>query len=170
MKRTLNIGAGRRVYKTYPTPEYECVNVDERTLSGIDYVCDVRKLRFGDEEFDFVLASDIIEHFPIKEVDNILTEWKRVLKVGGIIEFRLPNLEEIVADYLRRRNEDRSNGEPICGYFSWLIFGGQDYKGNFHYTGYDRRLFKHVCERNGLIEVSWKKEGYNMVAKMRKDK
>jgi hypothetical protein len=48
------------------------------------------------------------------------------------------------------------------------LYGGQDYKGNFHYVGFDRRFFRYVCEGVGLKEVDWKKDGYNMVVKMKK--
>ena len=172
MKLTLNLGCGDRTYDTYPSPGYKCINYDDRAnLKRVDEIGDVKDLsRFPNEHFDYILASDIIEHFPIAETNRILTEWKRVLIVGGVIEFRLPNIEAIVEDYLRRKNENRKDtpGVPICHYFSWLINGGQDYPGNFHHASYDRRLFKYVCEKNGLQEINWKKDGYNMVTKYRK--
>ncbi len=173
MKLCLNIGSGDRTYDFYPTKEYKCVNFDIRSnLNRVDEVGDVRDLsRFPNEYFDMALASDIIEHFKILEVDSVLREWCRVLKVGGLIEFRLPNLEAIVTDYLRRKDENRSDmpgNVPITHYFNWLLGGGQDYDYNIHYTFYDRRLFKYVCERNGLQEVDWKKDGYNMIVKCKK--
>lgn len=172
MKLTLNVGCGDRTFDKYPAG-HKCINYDERAnLKKVDEVGDVRDLsRFPDEHFDYILASDIIEHFPISETDKILTEWKRVLKVGGIIEFRLPNIEAIVSDYLKRKDENRNDvpdNIPICHYFSWLINGGQDYPGNFHHTCYDHRLFKYICEKNGFKEIDWKKDGYNMVTKYRK--
>ena len=171
-KITLNIGCGERTFKEYPKG-HKCINVDERDLNNVDKVMDVRKLDFPDEYFDYIIASDIIEHFPISETENILKEWKRILKVGGIIEFRMPNLEAVVSDYLKRKDEDRSDvqgGIPISQYFSWLLYGGQDYSGNFHYVCFDRRLFKYTIEQVGLKEINWKKEGYNMIIKTKKDK
>lgn len=160
MKKTLNIGAGERTYTHYPTNNYECINFDERALETTNVVGDVRSLRmFEDEEFDFILASDIIEHFPIKEVQDILKEWGRVLKVSGMIEFRLPNLAAICVQYINRR--DARN-------VSWLLYGGQDYSGNFHYTCYDRVLFKEECVKAGLEEVTYSEEGFNMVIRVRK--
>ena len=172
MKLTLNVGSGDRTFKFYPHRAYKCINLDERNLKGkTDVVSDVRKIPFPDNHFDYILASDIIEHFPIAETQDILKEWMRVLKPAGIIEFRLPNLEAIVEDYLGRRTETRKDmkGVPIAHYFSWLLYGGQDYPGNFHYVGFDRRLFKYVCAQVGLKEVSWQREGYNMVVKMEKN-
>lgn len=161
MKKTLNIGAGERSYKFYPTNNYKCINYDERDIDGIDEIGDVRDLgRFEDEEFDFILASDIIEHFPIAKTVEILLEWKRVLKKGGLIEFRLPNLAAICKQYFAGGGNARN--------VSWLLYGGQDYPGNFHYVGFDRRLFKEECNKAGLQEVTYTEEGYNMVVRYRR--
>lgn len=172
MKLTLNVGSGDRTFLFYPHRGYKCINLDFRALKGKTNVqADVRQLPFANETFDYIIASDIIEHFPIAETQNVLKEWKRVLKSGQIIEFRLPDTEAIVEDYIRRKNEVRKDMKdvPIAHYFSWLLYGGQDYEGNFHYVGFDRRLFKHECNKAGLKEVGWQKEGYNMVVKMEKE-
>jgi predicted SAM-dependent methyltransferase len=72
MKRTLNIGCGERTFKEYP-PQHECTNYDERrTLKNVDVVGDARTLPFEDDYFDYILASDIIEHFPIAKTHDVL--------------------------------------------------------------------------------------------------
>lgn len=168
MKFSLNIGCGNRTFKEYPS-SYRCINYDFRNdLSSINIVGDAQLLPFKNKSFDYILASDIIEHFPIARTYDILNEWVRVLKSDSIIEFRLPNLEEICKDYLDKIDKNRSTGEPMAHYFSWLLYGGQDYPGNFHYVGFDRRLFKYVAERIKLKEIDYKKEGYNMVIKFRR--
>ena len=160
MKKTLNVGAGERTYRFYPSNNYECTNVDVGDLKNIDRVCSVEDLPFSNEEFDYILASDIIEHFPISKTQDILKEWLRVLKVEGIIEFRLPNLAAICKQYL----DGGKNAKNI----SWLLYGGQDYPGNFHYVGFDSAFFNEECKKAGLTEVSYQEEGFNMVLKMRK--
>ena len=161
MKKTLNVGAGGCIYKFYPTDDFECINFDERTVNGIDVIGDVRCLNmFEDEEFDYILASDIIEHFKISETINILTEWKRVLKVGGVIEFRMPNLREICRKYV--------DGVHNTKLTSWLIFGGQDYPGNFHFVGFDREWFRSIIEPLGFVEIEYKDEGNNFVMKVQR--
>lgn len=161
MKKTLNVGAGELTHKFYPTNNYQCTNFDQRALKNIDAVGDVRDLhRFEDEEFDFILASDIIEHFPIGETKNVLKEWVRVLKVGGMIEFRLPNLAAICKQYIEKKNARN---------ISWLLYGGQDYAGNFHYVGFDRKLFQEEYTKVGLQEVTYSEEGFNMVIRVRKE-
>ena len=158
-KLTLNIGCGERAFKEYPE-EYKCINIDKRDLSNVDKIMNVRKLDFSDEYFDYILASDIIEHFPIIDIKNILTEWKRVLKIGGIIEFRMPNLKEICRKYIE--------GIHTTKLTSWLIFGGQDYSGNFHYVGFDREWFRLIIESLGFKEIEYIDEDNNFVMKVRR--
>ena len=78
MKYTLNVGCGERTFEEYPEG-YKCINFDRRDLDCVDEVGDVKDLsRWKNGHFEYILASDIIEHFPISETDSILTEWKRV--------------------------------------------------------------------------------------------
>ena len=154
MKRTLNLGCGNRVYAEYPQG-YFCVNMDERaSLTTVDVVGDVTNLElFNAGEFDYILASDILEHFPISRTASILTEWVRVLATGGLIEFRVPNLAEICKQY---------NGDN-ARHISWLLYGGQDYSGNFHYVCFDRKLLTEYCTNVGLLPIEYREEGTNFI-------
>lgn len=57
---------------------------------GIEKVfqMDGAKLNFKDNEFDVVVASDVLEHLPDKQ--TVLREWYRVLKPGGCIMIFVP--------------------------------------------------------------------------------
>jgi predicted SAM-dependent methyltransferase len=159
MKKTLNLGCGDRTYTHYPEG-YECWNVDNRdSLKKVDQVCDVRDLPFTDESFDYILASDIVEHFPIKETPALLKEWIRVLKVGGIIEMRTPNL-----DYWTKEYKEKRNAKVV----SYHLFGGQQYSGNFHYVVFDRAWLRELCQARGLKEIDYREEDGNFVMKLRR--
>lgn len=161
MKLTLNVGCGDRTFDEYPAG-HKCINYDERAgLKKVDEVGDVRDLsRFPDEHFDYILASDIIEHFPIKSTPKVLKEWRRVLKTNGIIEFRLPDLRAICTKYVR--------GEYDAKLTSWLLYGGQDYIGNFHYVGFDRQWFSDVLRQNGFVPFVGKDSDNNFELKARR--
>ena len=158
MKRTLNLGCGERTFKEYPEG-YKCINYDERDLPNIDQVGDVKKLPFEDGSFDYVLASDIIEHFPISITDSLLREWQRVLCPNGILEIRTPNLKWAALYYAQ-------TGE--AKFVSHHIFGGQDYPGNFHYVMFDRFWLNNIMLRHGLSETDYVEEGSNFILKVRK--
>ena len=145
MKHTLNLGCGGRIYEEYPTG-YKCVNFDVRKdLDGVDVVGDVGDLSmFEDRTFNYILASDIIEHFPITKTEDLLKEWRRVLKSGGIIEIRTPNMEWAAAHYSQHKD---------AKFVSYHIFGGQDYPGNFHYVMFDPKWLSSICASVKLIPL-----------------
>ena len=162
MEYTLNIGSGQRTFKEYPPNSgFKCINYDQREIKGhTDVVGDVKSLSWPDEYFSYILASDIIEHFPISQTNNILTEWKRVLKIGGVMEFRLPDLAVICNNYV--------NGVNNAKMTSWLLYGGQDYFGNFHFVGFDRKWFSSILVENGFEVTEVKDSGNNFEIKARR--
>ena len=160
MKLTLNLGCGERTFKEYPEG-YICINYDERPdLSEITTIGDVKRLPFTDKCFDYVLASDIIEHFPISFTERLLREWCRVLVPGGIIEFRTPNLKWCAQHYLLTGD---------ASFVSYHIFGGQDYAGNFHFVIFDRKWLKELLTKHNLFEISYEENGSNFIMKARKN-
>lgn len=162
MKKTLNVGAGSRVYKNFPDENHKCTNVDIRKgLKGIDVVCDVSNLHmFEDETFDYILASDIIEHFPVSETARVVREWRRVLKPSGVVEFRAPNLKVICENYVK--------GVSNTKLTSWLLYGGQGYKENFHYVGFDREFLNSIVLPIGFEEINYEDNGNNFILKVRR--
>ena len=158
MKLTLNVGSGDRVFNEYPDG-YRCINVDIRNLSKTNVISDVKSLPFKNEMFDYVLASDIVEHFPILETDSLLKEWRRVLVKDGVLEVRTPNLKWAVLHYVHNRD---------AKFVSYHIFGGQDYFGNFHYVIFDRFWLRDIMLRNGFMEINYEEDGSNFIMKVRK--
>jgi len=78
----LNIGSGdTRVHK----------NIKNLELEGgktIDYIGSVLAIPCNDNEFDFVLAQEVLEH--VDSPDAAVDEIYRVLKIGGYFYLQLP--------------------------------------------------------------------------------
>lgn len=148
MKLTLNLGSGDRVYDEYPKEDgFKCINLDKRLeLDRVDVAAHVGKLPFATETFDYILASDIIEHFPLKYTKGLLKEWSRVLKKECVLEIRTPNLKWVQDFYKAGKN---------AKFISHHIFGGQDYPGNFHYVMFDRVWLNQICTAVGLHETDY---------------
>lgn len=132
----LNLGAGTDI-------KAGMVNIDLRPLPGIDKVCDVRKLPYADCIVDKILAIDIIEHFGRNEVVDVLKEWHRVLKPGGVLILRTPDLRMITEDYLNAVID----GKEACR----RIFGNQDYKENTH-----RCIFDGISLADMLMQTNFR--------------
>lgn len=158
MHKSLNLGCGSITYEEYPEGTgLKCTNVDLRELPGVDIVADVTDLSmFNMREFDYILASDIIEHFPVKYTQSIIAHWSNLLKEGGTIEFRTPNLKWVAEHYLKHKD---------TSFASFHIFGGQDYEGNYHYVIFDEPWLTSICRTCGLELRQCKEEGSNFIAK-----
>jgi len=61
------------------------LQMDTKELPGIDIVGDVRNLPFKENELDEIYGHWILEHFYYREIPDILKEWKRALKPGGML-------------------------------------------------------------------------------------
>ena len=67
--KKLNLGCGKDIREGF-------INSDIRDLPGVDYILDIEKIPypFNENTFDFVLALNILEHFPIEDTEKILRE------------------------------------------------------------------------------------------------
>lgn len=88
--RFLDIGAGMR--KVWPT----AIGVDNSKAFGGHTCADVHTdaadlSLFADASVDAVFSSHLLEHFPKDKVPHVLTEWSRVLKVGGHMVLYVPS-------------------------------------------------------------------------------
>lgn len=128
----LNLGCGTELIPGF-------INLDIRPLSGVDIVCDARKLDFEDNYFDEILANDLLEHFPRMDTLSILTEWNRVLKSGGKFILRVPDLDKIFFSY--------DIGLIPSEEAIRRIFGNQDYLENFHKTIFTESALKLLLEK-----------------------
>jgi len=127
--KCLNLGAGEKIKKS--TENEEWINLDIRKLEGIDIICDLskEKIPLEDNSIDYILANDILEHFTPKELVEILSECNRILKEGGKIEIKTPDLEKIILAY----------PNVIDSYeLDRKIFGERDYPQNQHKIGFTK--------------------------------
>ena len=146
----LNLGCGSKVFKQLEG--CDCINIDIRELIGVDLICDVRKLPFDAESIAYILADDIIEHFPLSETLSILREWSRVLSKNGKIKIRTPNLNWICEHYVQNKNNE---------FTSLHIFGGQNYKENYHYVLFDKEFLSKFCKKAGLEVIQYREVDSN---------
>lgn len=119
------------------------IAIDIRKNKVIDIVGDAKSLPFKNECFDHVYASHVIEHFQHKEIGPLLTEWVRILKIGGKIEIRCPDLRARAFIFsILGREQDIIN-----------IYGEQDYIYNLHKTGFSYKILKNKLCKIGIVKV-----------------
>lgn len=95
----------------------------------------------------------VLEHFYLWEAEEILLEWRRVLKPGGRLVLELPCMDKVIGHIVRRMNK----GLPPDPVFSWLpIWGDPKYKRPEmgHKWGYSLSDLKGLLEKTGFKDVS----------------
>lgn len=146
----LNLGCGSEKCNGY-------INIDIRLDVNPDMAMNLEVIPypFNDNYVDEILANDIIEHFPYRDVENVVREWHRILKKGGKLIIKTPDLENLV-----NRMKDDSFlivTASILGDANktWLtmphwIYGGQDYSQNYHKLIFSKNELKKFLEYIGF--------------------
>lgn len=122
-------------------------NMDIDAHGGVDFVGDVSDLsRFQDGSIDAIYASNILEHFPHVRTNNVLTEWKRVLRVGGILYLSVPDFARAIEIYKQTGLKD---------WIQNFLMGDQGYKTAFHYAIFDEKRLRDIVIEAGFRECSF---------------
>ena len=159
-----------------PTPELRCLEIGPGTSPadpswdtmdavdrpGLTIRCEwgAQPIPVGDETYDLVYASHVLEHVPWFQTPAALGEVYRILKPGGAIEIHVPDFRKIVEAYLAGRCGDAwRKHNPAGDPFVWAAgrlfsYGGP---GNWHRACFDLvHLVRHLeqagftrCKRIG---------------------
>lgn len=140
----LNLGSG-----TTPIPGF--VNVDALPdAPGVGVVADIgHRLPFEDGSADLVYASHLLEHFPTDQVPELLAEWRRVLRAGGVLLVAVPDLEVIARTLVKREGWFTPPHGPWLG----ALYGGQKDEYDFHKTGFTGPWLAHLMREAGFGEI-----------------
>ena len=160
-KKILDLGCGplQEVF-----PEGIATRVDQREEVNPDYRCDLRALPFENESWDIVYSSHTLEHFRPKDVPIVLEEWIRVLKPGGEMRLKLPDLEFAAKQVL-------NGGLDIMGHNVLFGQGDGEYDHDVHRNGFTEKTLRAMLESKGLkIKKLWKEPPYNLMCQAIKQK
>ena len=149
--KKLNLGCGDKILPGY-------VNVDvAASRRGLkpDVLCDLHKLTsFEDNTVDEILSVHVVEHFWRWEVVDVLKEWVRVLKPGGVMILECPNLVSACEELLQ--NPDIATGPGQEGQRSmWVFYGDPAWKDPLmiHRWGYSPRSLGQIMFEAGLVNL-----------------
>lgn len=102
---------------------------------------------YADGSVDEIRASHILEHFGHREVPEVLKEWVRVLKPGGVLKIAVPDF-----DYLVQHRHDEL---PLESY----LMGGQSAQNDYHKSIFSERKLRDLMRYVGLTDVTrWQSE------------
>ena len=156
----LNLGCGRDIRFGY-------VNIDVRPLPGVDLVLDLERepLPFQDNLATEILAYDVLEHISWRRITFVLREIHRVLRPGGVLKARLPDVERALRKGVAGQCPPGVDRHLCLSYF---LGGAQDYPENTHKSFFTADLFKGLLQSLGFEVVEIWHDDSNMVVTARK--
>jgi predicted SAM-dependent methyltransferase len=130
----INLASGQR---PFPKPWINIDLIPQTDSDGkpydLDFVTNANDLHmFEDESIDILVAHHLVEHIAIHDLDVFITEWRRVLKKGGILAIFVPNLREINRAWLDGRISTFIHNVNTYGAY-------QGHVEDLHKWGYDER-------------------------------
>lgn len=137
----LNLGCG-----PISLPDY--LNIDMRQLPGVDIVAEINDLPFELGEIQEIYAAHLLEHFPYEQLKRkILPYLNGLLSPQGQLRIVVPDIESMMHDYV---------ASPSDGSFQTLrevVYGAQDYDGDFHYTMFSKDSMQSLLRESGFSMV-----------------
>jgi len=134
----LHLGCGKRFIPGY-------VHIDAIDYPHVDHVSTIDNLSFiENDSVEVIYNCHVLEHFKRRDVLQVLSEWRRVIKPGGILRISVPDFAAICEVY--RKYKDIS---LVVG----PIFGKQDYLYNIHYNIFDFDYLRKCLMEVGFINV-----------------
>lgn len=110
---------------------------------GRDYGSEIFPLPYADGSVDEIVASHVLEHFPHRQVGEVLKDWVRALKKGGKIRIAVPDFKTIAEDYLTGKAQPHE----------LYVMGGQTDRNDYHQAMFDRDKLRHLLAGQGLVLI-----------------
>ena len=112
--KLLNIGCGRRYHRAWTNIDLESFDeeVDQHDIT--------QGLPYGENRFDAVYHSHVLEHLDPRDGEQLLSECFRVLRPGGILRVVVPNLEQIAILYLGYHKKAWEGDEQAAINYNWM--------------------------------------------------
>jgi glycosyltransferase involved in cell wall biosynthesis/predicted SAM-dependent methyltransferase len=154
----LNLGGGGK-----PVPSYR--NCDLFAGPGVREIFSLEAVPYPDGFVHALYSEHALEHAPTHlRARQAVTEWARVLRYGGDLVLKVPDLEECVKQFLEAEDREKREGERFSprDWFKATIFGAQDMQGfdppgaQHHNTGFTKTELKRLLEKNGFEVRSMK--------------
>jgi len=107
---------------------------------------DVTNLPYDDNTCDLIYASHLLEYFDRREAVDVLGEWHRVLKEGGVLRLAVPNFNTLALLY----STERIGLSQVLG----PLYGKLNDPPIYHKTTYDFASLKNLLFHCGFESVA----------------
>lgn len=134
----INLGCGH-----VSLPGY--INVDFRALPDVDVVSDIDSLPFEDSSINEIYSAHVLEHLPQQRLKRLLPYWRSLLVPGGRFRAVVPDGEAMLAQH--------ASGDYSFEDLREVLFGGQEYQGDFHFNLFTPGSLSTLLSENGYSNI-----------------
>lgn len=120
------------------------INLDIFSFVKADIYSNAMSLPYERETFDLIYASHVLEHFNRHTILAVLTHWRNLLKVGGILRLAVPDFKSVCEYYF-----ETSDLSKLIG----LLYGGQKCILDKHHIIFDEVSLSRDLQKVGFKEV-----------------
>jgi predicted SAM-dependent methyltransferase len=137
-KIKLHLGCGNKHIDGY-------INIDIRYMPGVDSIDNVERLRrYKENSVSVIYASHVLEHICRYDYMHTLQRWYELLMPDGILRIGVPDFEAIANYYIKTKDLRSISG---------MLYGGQDYKENFHCWCWDFDTLSRELKSIGFKDI-----------------
>jgi predicted SAM-dependent methyltransferase len=112
--KMLNLGCGEKYHPAWINIDF--VSNDKNVIAHNL----LKGIPFGDNEVDVVYHAHVLEHFSPEDGKNLVKECFRVLKPGGILRVGVPDLENIIREYIRNLEGAKNGDSEAAARYEWI--------------------------------------------------
>jgi len=123
---------------------------DIRDVPGVDYVCPAWEIEkfVQPNTVDEIFSRHMFEHLTFIQGEKVLEAWLNILKPGGIMEMRLPNMTFHINQWNTRSNMEHAK----AGFWGWQREGETEVW-DVHKSGYDIQMLKELLIEKGYTNI-----------------
>jgi len=158
----LNLGFGNLPRQHYYNVDSDKISCRCAKIDGYSRVimADVRHLPFDDHSVDEIYASHLLEHFGVNDIIPLLREWLRVMRKGGTLTIRVPNMRAIANAYAAEEKHHVTEVASVVQVGIWRYFsqiwGLQTGSGQFHKSGSDKESLNAILGGIGISRRNYR--------------
>jgi len=128
----------------------EFKNCDIRDVPGVDYVCPAWEIEkfVQPNTVDEIFSRHMFEHLTFIQGEKVLEAWLNILKPGGIMEMKLPNMTFHINQWNTRSDIKHAK----AGFWGWQREGETEVW-DVHKSGYDIQMLKELLIEKGYTNI-----------------